>query len=129
MIRSRLRLLALVAAAAIGSAAAAADARADDAPKNLKVLAKDQGKTLGNGMKALSKGLGVECKACHVKGKFDSDEIPAKEAARTFFGATVGQPDKARREEALKTLLAAMKIEKAKDEKKVWEGVDLLKKQ
>ncbi len=95
--------------------------------KNLKVL-KDNGKAVQKGMKHLTKGLGVKCNACHVKGKFAEDSVAAKGATRTFFSATVGNKDAKARGEALKALLKALKLEKAKKEEKVWKGVDLLEK-
>jgi len=57
--------------------------------KNLKVLA-DNGKTLKKGMKKMTRGLGVKCKACHVKGKWDKDDVEAKVKSRAFFKAVVG---------------------------------------
>lgn len=100
---------------------------ADEPPKNLKVL-EFNGKDFKTGMKSMTKGLGVKCNACHVKGKFDSDEIKAKEAGRDFLKATLGEKDSAKRDAALKTLLTALKLETAKDAAGVWAGVDMFKK-
>lgn len=102
-------------------------AQAGGPPKNLKIV-KANGKKFKKGMKSLTKGLGVKCKACHIKGKFDSDEIEAKVAGRKFLDATVGKSDKATREAALKALLAAMKIDAPKSAEKIWAGVDLFER-
>src|SRR5713226_5974911 len=111
--------LALALFAIVGMSSVAINARAadedDSKPKNLKVL-QDTGKSFPNGMKSFSKGIGVKCDACHVKGEFDSDKVAAKEDARKFFTAVVGEKDKAKRDTALKALLTSMKIERAKNE-------------
>lgn len=99
---------------------------AEEKHKNLKVL--EDHKQLENGMKQLNKGLGTKCEACHVKGELDSDKVPAKEEARKFLGATVGEADKAKRDEALKQLLTALKLPSAKHPEDVWKGVDMFKK-
>ncbi len=90
--------------------------------KNLKVL-KDNGKDLEKGMKNLTKGLGVKCKACHVKGEFESDKLPTKEATRTFLKAVVGEADQGKKDAALAKLLKEMKVEKLKKADKFWKGV------
>jgi hypothetical protein len=107
---------------------AVSNAEAHEEFKNLKVLDGADKKGLEAGMKTLSKGLGVKCNACHVKGEFDSDKIEAKVAARKFLTSTVGEKDTAKRDAALAELLGAMKMEKAKDAKSVWAGVDGFKK-
>jgi hypothetical protein len=102
-------------------------ASADKAPKNLKVLKTDTDKkVLEKSMKELSKGLGVKCIACHIKGKFDSDEVKAKDATRDFFTVAIGQADAAKKDAALKALLPALKLEAAKDAALVWNGLKLL---
>lgn len=106
---------------------ASAVAHEGEKHKNLKVL-KDSGKDLEKGMKALTKGLGVKCDACHVKGKFDSDDNASKAEARKFLTAAVGEKDATKRGDALKALLSAMKLKEAKDEAGIWSGVDLLQK-
>jgi hypothetical protein len=122
---------ALAVFAIVGITGIASNVRADDEdqkPKNLKIL-QDNGKALQNGMKALSKGLGMKCfDSCHVKGEMDSDQKAAKEDGRKFLTAVVGEKDKAKREAALKELLAALKKDKAKDEAEIWKGVELFKK-
>ena len=116
----------LAGALALGFASQAR-AEEDEKPKNLKVLA-DNGKALEAGMKSISKGLGVKCNACHEKGKFDADTVPAKEEARKFFTAAIGEKDQAKRDGALKALANAMKLKEAKDAAELWKGVDQLKK-
>jgi len=93
--------------------------------KNLKVLSPDLGKKVGKGMKDLTKGLGVKCVACHVKGKMDKDDVPAKEYSRTFIKVVLENPDK--RQEALKTLMKEMKLDKVKNEAKIWKAFDTWK--
>lgn len=122
----RAALFSLALVAGIGLAVPKAHAE-DEKAKNLKVV-KDTGKKLQKGMKEFTKGLGVKCNACHVKGKFDSDEIKAKLAGREFFKTTVGDKDAAKRDAALKELLKALKLEAAKDNTKVWAGVDMFEK-
>jgi hypothetical protein len=115
--------------AIVGMTGAAVSARAadDEKHKNLKII-QDTGKALENGMKAFSKGLGVKCDACHVKGEFDSDKVATKDEARKFLTAVVGEKDKAKRDEALKTILSTLKIDKAKNEAELWKGIDTFKK-
>ncbi|MCB9653775.1 MAG: hypothetical protein H6729_06560 [Deltaproteobacteria bacterium] len=105
-----------------------ATAKDHEKAKNLKVLM-DNGETLEKGMKALSKGLGVKCNACHVKGDFGSDKVEAKEHGRTFLKAVLETTDKPKREAALKELLSAMKLKQAKKPALVWSSLDNLKKQ
>ena len=90
--------------------------------KNLKVLSPKLGKKVGKGMKHLTKGLGVKCIACHVKGKMEKDDVAAKEASRTFIKVALENPEK--RQEALKTLMKEMKLEKVKNEAKIWKAFD-----
>ncbi|MEM7676590.1 MAG: hypothetical protein AAF449_11365 [Myxococcota bacterium] len=95
--------------------------------KNLKVLA-DNGKALKKGMKKMTRGLGVKCKACHIKGKWDKDDVQAKVKSREFFEAVVGSEDAAAKEAALKALLKVLELEKAKKPDMLWEGMALLEK-
>jgi hypothetical protein len=121
-------ITAFVAAAMLAlGAMSTAHAGDDDKAKNLKVI--KETKTYKDGMKSLNKGLGTKCEACHVKGKFEADDKPEKEAARKFLTATVGEKDAAKRGEALKALLDAMKLKEAKDADAVWKGVDAFEKQ
>ena len=124
-IASLLGALAFVALVQV-SLTASADEPAEF--KNLKILDGADKKAVEKGMKSLSKGLGVKCNACHVKGEFDSDKVEAKGAARAFFNQTIGQKDAAKRDAALASLLKSLKMTAAKDAKTVWAGVDTFKK-
>jgi len=89
-----------------GAMAAAADAGAgsppgadaeaaaggDDKPKNLKALPKtwSTDKVTDYMKKQVSRGLGVKCEACHVKGDFASDTNKKKLAARKMIALTDG---------------------------------------
>jgi len=100
-----------------------------DEPKNLKVISKDlKGKDIEKAMKDLTKGLGVKCEACHVKGKFDADDVEGKVESRSFLGSVIGNKDEAARKVALAHLLTALDLPSAKDESLVWKGVDALRK-
>ena len=102
-------------------------ASAHDKFENLKIL-KDNGKDLEKGMKGISKGLGVKCKACHVKGEFQSDKVPAKNKTREFFKAAVGEKDEAKKKAALDMLLKVMKKDKLKKPDKFWKGMGKFQK-
>lgn len=104
-------------------------AAADGPPKNLKVLKSDtNGKVLEKAMKELSKGLGVKCGSCHVKGKFDSDEVKAKEASRKFLTAVLGETDAEKRKKALAELLPALELKEAKNADLIWKSLEPLQK-
>ncbi len=121
----RLALTALAAALTFQISAPSAEAKE---PKNLKVLDKSLGKKIGKGMKQLTKGLGVKCTACHIKGKLDLDDKAEKGASRDFLKVTVVGPcEPGMKEKALKDLLKAMKLDAAKDEKKIWAAIDMWK--
>jgi hypothetical protein len=118
-------ILTLFAVAAVVQLADAPEALAADKKfKNLKVLA-DTGKNLEKGMKNLTKGLGVKCVACHVKGEFESDKVESKSVSREFFKTVVGK--KEGRDEALKPLLKSLGLEKLEKPEKFWAGVEKLK--
>jgi hypothetical protein len=124
------RTLSVLAVAAAMTLGAMGTARAHDdgdegKPENLKVITE---KDLKAGMKLFNKGLGVKCEACHVKGDFDSDKKPEKEAGRTFLTAAVGEKDATKRSAALKTLLEALKLKEAKNADDLWKGVDMFQK-
>lgn len=99
---------------------------ADEEYKNLKVLA-DNGETLEKGMKHFSKGLGVKCRTCHIKGKFESDEKPIKDKTRDFFRAVLETQDQAKRDAALAALLKELGRNQAKKPERLWKGIGLLK--
>jgi hypothetical protein len=112
---------------AIGVAApVAALAHGAKGHRNLEVIAEghDDHKAVDKGMKQLSKGLGVKCTTCHVKGKYERDDLPAKLAAREFLDATIDQRDAEKRQTALAELLSALKLEKPKNEARIWTAVD-----
>ena len=92
--------------------------------KNLTVL-KDNGKTLKKGMKAMTKGLGVKCTACHIKGKWHKDDVEAKEEARQFFKVVVGAQ---KNEAALKALVRVLKRDSVKNPALLWEGISMLER-
>jgi hypothetical protein len=94
---------------------------------NLKVLADDH-HAIDNGMKRFARGLGVECTACHIKGKWDIDDRPSKDAARAFFRESVGEPDATKREASLKPLLDALKLPTPKEPKDLWSALAMFKK-
>src|SRR5688572_29204778 len=114
-------------ALAAGLVTASTAAHADEDFKNLKVL-KNNGKDLEKGMKAVSKGLGVKCTACHVKGEFDSDKVPAKDKARAFMTAVIGEADQAKKDAAAAELVKSVEGAALKDAKSLWEGVALWQK-
>ena len=117
----KLAFIGLAAVAAL-SLSATPEAHAKKKLKNLKVLSPKLGKKVGKGMKDLTKGLGVKCVACHVKGKMEKDGVAAKEHSRVFIKTALENPEK--RQEALKTLLKQMKLDKAKKEDKIWKAID-----
>ena len=96
--------------------------------KNLKVLQGVDHKTLDKGMRDFTKGLGVKCTACHVKGKYDRDDVPAKAEALRLFETVVETEDRTRHGEALKAVLAAIDRPAAKNEAAVWSALEKLKR-
>jgi hypothetical protein len=126
MTRSTLGCWAALLATAL--CAGRALAHGDHGHKNLKVLADDH-HAIDAGMKRFARGLGVECTACHIKGKWDLDERPTKEVARTFFKTAVGEADAAKRESALAPLLEALKLPTPKQPAELWAAVGMFKKQ
>ena len=107
--------------------ASAQPAEAKKGYKNLKVL-KDTGKDLKKGMKKLTKGLGVKCKSCHIKGKWDKDDVQVKDTTRKFLKAVVGETDQGKKDAALKALLKALDKPAAKDADLMWSGVSMFQK-
>lgn len=96
--------------------------------KNLKVIPMHDADALDAGMKKLAKGLGTQCRTCHVKGNYASDSLPQKLAARRFLSAALGEGDPGRRSAALKDLLQALRLKAPKDEPKIWEALAQWKK-
>ena len=96
--------------------------------KNLKVIDGDL-KAIDSGMKKFAnEGLGVKCAVCHVKGKWESDEIAAKSDARKFLDAVVGEKDETKKKAALTDLLAALKLDAPKNEAVIWAAVSQWKR-
>jgi hypothetical protein len=118
----------LVLCAAFALAPLSAFAHGTKGHQNLKVLRQQNHRKLDAGMKLLTKGLGVKCGTCHVKGEYDRDDLPAKIAARDFMTQTIGVKDPAQRSEALDELLLALDLERPKDEAKVWKAVRTFQK-
>ncbi len=121
-----LRLI-LSALLVTGALTAAPLAEARRPYKNLKVLA-DNGRTLKRAMKYLSKGLGVKCTACHIKGKWAKDNVAEKDDARRFFRGTVGVADRPARSAALADLLKILDRSSARNEALVWKAVSMFEK-
>jgi hypothetical protein len=119
-------LMTTLAALAIG-VMSTSPAEAGKKPKNLQVIDASVGKKLGKGMKLLTKGLGVKCVACHVKGKLDLDDVKTKLATRKFIEETINGPTEpsAREKKALVALLKVMKLDAAKDEAKIWKALTM----
>ncbi len=64
-------------------------AAAASGPSNLKVLpAKWSEKKVKASMKKMTRGLGVKCSHCHVKGDFASDDNKNKKMARSMLAMT-----------------------------------------
>lgn len=117
------------ALAALGTTSAFAheDKADQEEHKNLKVI-QHTGSSLKKSMKNFSKGLGVKCSTCHIKKDYESEEKALKDKSRPFFRATVGEPDLEKRKKALTELLKILELEKARDEARLWKGIDAMKK-
>lgn len=126
--RTLLPLTLCLSGALLLSQGSSADAGKE--PQNLKVIKKGTTeKVIDKAMKELSKGLGVKCGSCHVKGKFESDEMKPKLATRDFLAATIGEADAAKRDAALKALLPALELTAAKNADGIWAGLKMLEKE
>ena len=112
-------LMALLALAVVGAGVYLVMGMQIGGHKNLKVLPQ-VGDEIGNGMRKLDKGLGVSCRACHVKDAYEKDDLPAKIAARKFFAEVRATEDPAARKAALQALLKVLGKAKANDEAQVW---------
>ncbi|MBI2374394.1 MAG: hypothetical protein HYV07_10405 [Deltaproteobacteria bacterium] len=123
-----MKKLVTFAVAAAFSMGLAATASPHDSHNNLKVIEAPNEKALDKAMQGFSKGIGVKCVACHVKGKWDKDDVAAKADARKFFEATVGVADQTKRDAALAALLPILKVEKAKDAAMIWTALGTLKR-
>lgn len=120
MLRTNIRLIPLGLSLAMGAAVPHLG-QAHEKFENLKVL-KDNGSRLEKGMRELTKGLGVKCKSCHLKGAFEKDDIEAKVLTRPFLVTAMKNTDAEARNAALKPLLTALKLEKAKKPERIWKA-------
>lgn len=57
--------------------------------KNIQVLQGTPADQLFPAMQFIAASLGVECDFCHVQGKFDADDKPAKKTARKMIAMTL----------------------------------------
>lgn len=80
--------LALVACAALTSAAGAQPPRRPRPVENLKVLTGWNGDEVRAEMRLMTEALGVKCDHCHVQGNFASDEKRTKATARRMIDLT-----------------------------------------
>jgi len=60
-------------------------APAESVYKNIQIMKGVPAPRLQDVMMRLTRWLGVECAYCHVPGKFESDDKPAKQTARKMF--------------------------------------------
>ncbi|MGA3018489.1 MAG: photosynthetic reaction center cytochrome c subunit family protein [Bryobacteraceae bacterium] len=69
----------------------AADVKtAEQVYKNIIALKGTPADQLGASMQFIAASLGVECEFCHVQGKPEADDKPAKKTAREMIGMTLG---------------------------------------
>ncbi len=69
----------------------AADVKtAEQVYKNIIALKGTPADQLGASMQFIAASLGVECEFCHVQGKFEADDKPAKKTAREMIAMTLG---------------------------------------
>jgi photosynthetic reaction center cytochrome c subunit len=87
------RVLRATFATAFGIAAAHAQPAetktAEQVYKNITALKGTPADQLIPAMQFISSSLGVECGTCHVQGKFDADDKPAKKTARSMIAMTL----------------------------------------
>ena len=62
---------------------------AEQAFKNIQALQGTPADQVFPAMQFIAASLGVECDFCHVEGKFDSDDKPAKKTARKMIAMTL----------------------------------------
>jgi hypothetical protein len=97
-------------------------------PKNLRVISVESRSDLDAGMKALTKGLGVKCTACHVDDEPERDDKTAKLEARSFLVAVVGSSNRSEKDAALAELVKKLGLQKARDPEAIWAGIAKWKK-
>jgi photosynthetic reaction center cytochrome c subunit len=74
---------------AVGTIAAAADTKpAEEVYKNITALKGTPADQLNGAMAVISASLGVDCATCHVQGKPEADDKPAKKTARAMIEMT-----------------------------------------
>ncbi|HKE26972.1 MAG TPA: c-type cytochrome [Bryobacteraceae bacterium] len=84
-----MRTAILVLAAACGAYSQTADGKtAEQAYKNIIVMKGTPSDQLGPAMQFIAASLGVQCSFCHVEGKFEADDKPAKKTARAMMEMT-----------------------------------------
>jgi photosynthetic reaction center cytochrome c subunit len=81
-------ILAIAAASRPALGQAAETKTAEQAFKNITQLKGTPADQLVPAMQFISSSLGVECEFCHVRGKMDVDEKPAKKTARDMMAMT-----------------------------------------
>jgi photosynthetic reaction center cytochrome c subunit len=94
---SRLRALSLPAAAAcfvvfcgqVHGQPVPVGKTAEQAFKNIQALQGTPADQVFPAMQFMAASLGVECEFCHVEGKFESDDKPAKKTARKMIAMTL----------------------------------------
>jgi len=62
---------------------------AEQAFKNIQAMQGTPADQVFPAMQFIAASLGVECEFCHVEGKFDSDDKPAKKTARKMIAMTL----------------------------------------
>src|SRR5579885_3828245 len=89
MHRQRLKLMAAAALAALSTHPAAAQSAepktAEQVYKNITELKGTPADQLGPAMSFIASSLGVNCEFCHVQGKPEADDKPAKRTARQMM--------------------------------------------
>ncbi len=68
---------------------AAESKTAEQVYKNITELKGTPADQLLPAMQVISASLGVECSFCHVQGKMDADDKPAKKTARSMIAMTL----------------------------------------
>jgi len=80
---------AVIFTAAADAQSAMAGKTAEQAFKNIQVLKGTPADQIFPAMQFIAASLGVECEFCHVQGKFDADDKPAKKTARQMIVMTL----------------------------------------
>lgn len=84
-----MRTAILVLAAACAAYSQTAETKtAEQVYKNITVMKGTPADQLGPAMQFIASSLGVQCTFCHVEGKFEADDKPAKKTARAMMEMT-----------------------------------------